>query len=77
MLAYSFLMMKSSTSSVLSEEEPSQEVVAEGFSPLSAKTYDAAGDPQAGARVAAGGPGAVVRGDRPDKNLPSAQELTK
>jgi SRSO17 transposase len=56
MLAYSFLMLQSSSSEA--EEAPSLE---EGFSPLNSKTHDAAGDPPAGIDVAARGSGGVAR----------------
>jgi SRSO17 transposase len=71
MLAYSFLMLQSSS---VAEEAPSLE---EGFSPLGGKTHGAASDPQAGFDVAARGSGGVVRRNGSDKELPSAQELTK
>lgn len=72
MLAYSFLMLHSS----ILGEDPSHEEV---FSPLffSGQAHDAAGDSQAGTDVVARGSGAMVRRDRPDQDLPSAQKLTK
>jgi SRSO17 transposase len=71
MVAYSFLMLHSS----ILGEDPSHE---EAFSPLfSGQAHDAAGDPQAGTDVVAGGSGGVVRRNREDKDLPSTQELTK
>lgn len=70
MLAYSFLMLNSA----VTHEDPTREP----FSPLyGGQANDAAGDPQAGAGVAAGGPGAVVHPNGSDKELPSSQELTK
>jgi SRSO17 transposase len=72
MLAYSFLMLQSS--SRVAEEAPSLE---EGFSPLNSKTHDAGGDPPAGFDVAARGCGGVARRNGSNKELPSAQELTK
>jgi SRSO17 transposase len=68
MLAYSFLMTHSSI--------PHSEEGWEYFSPLY-KAHDTAGDPQAGPGVDAGGPGAMVHRDRPDKDLPSEEKLTK
>jgi hypothetical protein len=47
---------------------------------LSWANLDAAGEPvhaDTSADMAAGGPGVVVCGDRPDKDLPTTQELTK
>jgi SRSO17 transposase len=63
MLAYSFLMLHSS---IAGEVNSSGEV----FSPLCPKAHNASGDPQAGAGVAAGGPGAMVRRNREDQDLP-------
>jgi SRSO17 transposase len=71
MLAYSFLMLQSSS---VAEEEPSRE---EGFSPLGGKTHNAAGDPPAGIDVAVRGSDGVVHRNGSDKELPSSQELTK
>jgi SRSO17 transposase len=59
MLAYSFLMLHSS---VASGDSPRREA----FFPLD-ETHDAAGDSQANTDVAAGGPGAMVRRNRPDQ----------
>ncbi|MBA2712543.1 MAG: IS701 family transposase [Rubrobacteraceae bacterium] len=67
MVAYSFLMVHSTETSAVGEE---------AFSPLTA-AHDAAGDPPSGAGVVAGRPGAVVHRDRPNKDLPAAQKLTK
>jgi SRSO17 transposase len=70
MLAYSFLMLHSS---ILGEEDPSQEEEEEAFSPLqSGQAHDAASDSQAGTDVVAGGSGALVRRNRPDQDLPSS-----
>jgi SRSO17 transposase len=68
MVAYSFLMVHSSE--LPDEEDLSQEE--ETFSPLqkSAQAYNAAGDSQAGTDVVAGGPGALVRRNREDQDLP-------
>jgi SRSO17 transposase len=55
MLAYSFLMLQSSSEA---EEAASLE---EGFFPLIGKTHDAAGDPPAGIDMAARGSGGVAR----------------
>jgi hypothetical protein len=73
MLAYSFLMVRSS----ITEEDRGGDL--EAFPPLGGggEAHDATGDPQASADVVAGGSGAVVHRDRPDKDLPAAQELTK
>ncbi len=68
MLAYSFLMVQSS----VAEEATSRE----SFFPLN-EAHDAPGDPQANTDVAAGGSGGVVRRNRADKDLPSAEKLTK
>jgi SRSO17 transposase len=65
MLAYSYLMLQSTSEG---EEAASLE---EGFSPLSAKTEDAAGDPPAGNDVAARGSGGVVHQNGSNKELPS------
>jgi SRSO17 transposase len=75
-LAYSFLMVRSS---IITEEDRGGDLGA--FPPLIGggvgEAHDATGDPQASADVVAGGSGAVVHRDRPDKDLPAAQELTK
>jgi SRSO17 transposase len=68
MMAYSFLMLHSS---VLLGGDPSHEE--EAFSPLSSgQAYDAASDSQAGTGVVVGGPGAMVRRNREDQELPSS-----
>lgn len=73
MLAYSFLMVHSS----ITEEDQGGDLGA--FPPLGGvgEAHDATGDPQASADVVARGSGAVVHRDRPDKDLPAADELTK
>ena len=68
MLAYSFLMLHSS---VTTETDSSSSSPAEAFFPLG-KAHDATGDPQAGTDVAFGGPGAMVRRNREDQDLPSS-----
>jgi SRSO17 transposase len=75
MVAYSFLMVHSSATGSGGEANSSS-TTSEAFFPLG-EAHDPAGDPQAGAGVAAGGPGAMVRRNRQDKDLPSSQELTK
>lgn len=72
MVAYSFLMLHSSD---FGEDRSHEE---ETFSPLSGgQARDAAGDPQAGTGVVAGGPGALVGRNREDQDLPPSQKLTK
>jgi SRSO17 transposase len=68
MLAYSFLMLHSSVTRGAGGSTSSG---GEVFFPLG-KAHDASGDPQAGAGVAAGGPGAVVRRNREDQDLPAS-----
>jgi len=65
MLAYSFLMLHSSVTSSAGGSS------SEAFFPLG-QAHDASGDPQAGAGVATGGPGAMVRTNREDQDLPSS-----
>jgi SRSO17 transposase len=73
MLAYSFLMLESSVA-----EGGGSSRDKEVFSPLEGdQADDACGDPPAGSAMAAGGSGFMVHRDRPDKDLPAAQELTK
>ena len=69
MVAYSFLMLHSSTLG----KDPSHGEE-EAFSPLqkSAQAYDAASDSPAGIDVVAGGSGALVHRNREDKDLPSS-----
>jgi SRSO17 transposase len=69
MLAYSFLMVHSSS---ITEEDHGGDPRA--FPPLGSvgEAHDATGDPQASVDVVARGSGAVVHRDRPDKDLPSA-----
>lgn len=71
MVAYSFLMLQSSVTTGTGSS--SSEGV---FFPLG-QAHDASGYPQAGTGVAAGGPGAMVRRNRSDQDLPSSQKLTK
>jgi SRSO17 transposase len=66
MLAYSFLMLHSSVTTSVGTSSSG-----EGFFPLG-QAHDASGDPQAGARVAFGGPGAMVRTNREDQELPTS-----
>ena len=68
MLAYSFLMLHSS---VTRGSGGSNSSGGEVFFPLG-QAHDASGDPQAGADVAAGGPGAMVRRNREDQDLPAS-----
>jgi SRSO17 transposase len=75
MVAYSFLMVHSSATGSGGGANSSS-TTSEAFSPLR-EAHDTAGDPPAGAGVAAGGPGALVHRDRQDKDLPSSQKLTK
>jgi hypothetical protein len=65
MLAYSFLMLHSSVTT--GADASSGEV----FFPLG-QAHHATGDPQAGAGVAFGGPGSMVRRIREDQDLPSS-----
>jgi SRSO17 transposase len=67
MLAYSFLMLHSSVASGADSSSSSGEVIF----PLG-EAHAASRDPQAGAGVAAGGPGAMVRRNRKDRDLPSS-----
>ncbi|MBA2714551.1 MAG: IS701 family transposase [Rubrobacteraceae bacterium] len=66
MVAYSFLMLQSSVTTGTGSS--SSEGV---FFPLG-QAHDASGYPQAGTGVAAGGPGAMVRRNRSDQDLPSS-----
>ena len=74
MLAYSFLMVQSSS---MTEKDPSRKE--EGFFPLvgDGKAHDAAGDPPADIDMAVGGSGPVDDRDRSDQTLPTPQDLTK
>lgn len=67
MVAYSFLMVHSS---VLLGEDRSHEEEATFFPLSGGQPHDAAGHPQAGTGVVAGGSGAVVRRNRSHKDLP-------
>jgi SRSO17 transposase len=68
MLAYSFLMLHSSVTRGAGGSSSSSSEV---FFPLG-KAHDASGDPQAGAGVAVGRPGSMVRTNREDQDLPSS-----
>ena len=72
MLAYSFLMIQST--SIITEEERGGGDDPGPFPPLGSvgEANDAAGDPPADFDVVDGGSGAVVHRDRSDKNLPDA-----
>ena len=65
MLAYSFLMLHSSVTRGADTSS------SEGFFPLG-QAHDATGDPQAGAGVAFGRSGSMVRRNRSDQDLPSS-----
>ena len=71
MLAYSFLMLHSSVTTDTDSSSSSSSSPAEAFFPLG-QAHDATGDPQAGYGVAFGGPGAMVRRNREDQDLPSS-----
>jgi len=67
MVAYSFLMLHWSITTSVGSSSSSGET----FFPLG-QAHDASGDPQAGTDVAFGGPGAMVRTNREDQDLPSS-----
>jgi SRSO17 transposase len=71
MLAYSFLMLHSSVTSGADSSSSSSSSSGEVIFPLG-QAHDATGDPQAGAGVAAGGPGAMVHRNREDQDLSSS-----
>jgi hypothetical protein len=67
MLAYSFLMLRSSITTSVGGSSSS----GDAFFPLG-QAHDASCDPQAGTGVAFGGPGAMVHQNREDQDLPSS-----